>query len=181
VAHSFKSLLIKILSIIKLARVTQEVEIVIMGNPVISKVEWQRKKDIELSKREQHQNLFTLMSEKLTPEARNQTLESIQCELTVIISIYRSGELLDLFLGNLKEQSIFGKTEVIIVLVDPELSERELVVKFAESHPNVKLEVTVSRITIYSAWNLAIKKCSTPYIENSISTISIFQDFPLKI
>jgi len=166
VVHSFETLLFQILSIIKLAKVTQEAEIVIMGNPVISKVEWQKRKDVELTKREQRQNTFTLMSEELEPEVWKQTLESIQCELTVIISIYRSGDLLDLFLGNLKEQSIFDKTEVIIVLVEPELSERELIVKFAESHSNVKLEITSSRITIYSAWNLAIKKCSTPYITN---------------
>jgi glycosyltransferase involved in cell wall biosynthesis len=166
VVHSFESFLFKIFSVIKFAKTTQEVEIVIMGYPVISTVEWQKKKDIELSKREQHQNLFTLMSEELKPETGDHTLESIQCELTVIISIYRSGELLDLFLGNLKEQSIFEKTEVIIVLVDPKLSERELIVNFAESHPNVELEIAFSRITIYSAWNLAIKKCSTPYITN---------------
>ena len=140
--------------------------LVMMGNPVISKSDWDKKKKYELSRREQCVPLFTLMSIGSYPKTQTQALSNIKYEVSVIVSIYRSGELLDSFLGNLREQSIFEKAEVMLVLVDPTNQERELCTKFAELNASVKIEVVNTRISIYSAWNLAIKRCSSPYITN---------------
>jgi hypothetical protein len=138
----------------------------VMGSPIISKTEWDRKKLLELSSRKQHITLFTSMQSKPSPIAQNNAKNGIQYEISVIVSIYQPGGLLDSFFGNLMEQSIFDSTEVILVLVDPIASEIELASKFAEFNPNVILEIVNSRITIYRAWNLAIERCSTAYITN---------------
>jgi hypothetical protein len=53
-----------------------------------------------------------------------------------------------------------------MVLVDPIDSETKLAEQFADRYANVILEIVETRISIYSAWNIAIAKCSTPFITN---------------
>ena len=84
----------------------------------------------------------------------------------MISSIYRPGHLFDFFLGNLIEQSIFDHTEIVLILVDPSDPEILLAKNFATDHRNVVIEIVKSRITIYQAWNLAIKKSTAPFITN---------------
>ena len=144
----------------------QDTEIVIMGAPVISKTEWKKKKGIELSLRRQRQTLFTAISPSSNQRILNRAQNPTQAQISVIVSIYRPGQLFDSFLGNLMEQSIFESTEIVLILVDPIVSERKLATKFAKSNPNVILEIINTRITIYNAWNLAITKCTSPYITN---------------
>ncbi len=164
VSDSLKSILSRIFYRNKFVKRYLEKSEVIMGNAVISKAEWQERKLVELSKRNQYQKSFTSMMN--TSNLQHDLSKNINFEISVIVSIYRSRDLLDLFLGNLMEQSIFNKTEVVLVLVAPEPSEIKLAVAFAEYNRNVHLEIVSSRITIYSAWNLAITKCTSPYITN---------------
>ena len=141
-------------------------EIVIMGKPVISKTEWTNKKNFELQKRIQKLPSYTKMkfTKKDKPGTLSENNSSIQ--MSVIASVYRPGDLFDSFLGNIKEQSIFHQTEIIIILVDPLPAEIELATKFADAESNVHLELISSRITIYEAWNLALSKCSTEFLTN---------------
>jgi hypothetical protein len=140
--------------------------LVIMGHPVISTTEWEKKKKKEISKRNQHISKYTprLFQENQLNVKNKLDLDGY--ELTVISSIYRPEHLFDLFLGNLIEQSIFDHTEVVLILVDPSDLEVVLARNFANEHHNVVLEIIKSRITIYEAWNLAIKKSSAPFITN---------------
>jgi hypothetical protein len=137
-----------------------------MGNPVISKNEWEKKKSFELSKRQQDISLFSSFSNGSNNEIPHEIRTVTLAELTVIVSIYRPGHLLDSFLGNLIEQSIFASTKVAMVLVDPIDSERKIAKEFASRYSNVILEIVETRISIYRAWNIAIAKCSTPFITN---------------
>jgi hypothetical protein len=143
-----------------------DTQIVVMGNVVISKDEWEKKKLIELSKRHQNISLFSSYSLASDYEILREIQINNPCELTVIVSVYRPGDLFDSFLGNLIEQSIFSSTRVNMVLVDPIDSERKLAEQFADRYANVILEIVETRISIYSAWNIAIAKCSTPFITN---------------
>ena len=143
-----------------------DTEIVIMGKPVISKAEWEKKKAFELSLRKQNVTLFSGIPSQSNKRILNKAQLPLPAQISVIVSIYQPGALLDSFLGNLKEQSIFESAEIVLVLVDPSVTERELAAKFAESNPNVIFEIISSRITIYRAWNIAIEKCESPYITN---------------
>ena len=140
--------------------------LVVMGNLVISKDEWEKKKSFELSKRQQGISLFSSFSHVSNLEILDKIRTTTPTELTVIVSIYRPGHMFDSFLGNLIEQSIFASTKVAMVLVDPIDSERKIAQEFASRYSNVILEIVETRISIYSAWNIAIAKCSTPFITN---------------
>jgi hypothetical protein len=141
-------------------------EIVVLGNRVISKDEWETRKDAECLKRSQEIPSYRLHRTriKFNDEARKDELSPY--EISVIVSIYRPGLLLDSFLGNIYEQTIFSRAEVILVLVDPLESEMIEAQTFANENPNVVIQIVETRITIYEAWNLAIKASSAPLITN---------------
>ena len=82
-------------------RTSLDTQIVVMGNVVISKDEWEKKKLIELSKRHQNISLFSSYSLASNHEILGKIQINNLCELTVIVSVYRPGDLFDLFLGNL--------------------------------------------------------------------------------
>jgi hypothetical protein len=146
----------------------QQVEqsLLVLGNPVISKTEWNRRKSLESQKRSQQLPSYNRMF--LTPKSSSEfeTQRIIEPEISVIISIYRPGELLDSFLGNIKEQSIFQKSEIVIVLVDPLQEEIDVICGFVKNETNVIFRSVASRITIYDAWNKALSECSAPFVTN---------------
>jgi len=139
---------------------------VILGNPIIKKSEWDKKKKIELSSRKQVFMSFDSMNHlELKSDLAHEPIRG-NPEITVLVSVYKPGNLLDLFLGSLISQTIFEKTEVIIILVCPDSFERNLVEKLAEKYPNVIYRIYDTRITIYEAWNAGIEISSAPLITN---------------
>ena len=140
--------------------------LVIMGHPVITTTNWKKKKKKEISKRNQRLARYAPSLFLENQKNRNNEVVLNRYKLTVISSIYRPEHLFDLFLGNLIEQSIFDHTEIVLILVDPNDLEILLARNFAKEYQNVILEIIKSRITIYEAWNLAIKKSSAPFITN---------------
>ena len=138
---------------------------VIMGHPIIARTEWEEKKKKE-EKRNQHHSRYIPNLFQGNQKNRKNKVDLDRYELTVISSIYRPGHLFDFFLGNLIEQSIFDHTEIVLILVDPSDPEILLAKNFATDHRNVVIEIVKSRITIYQAWNLAIKKSTAPFITN---------------
>ena len=141
-------------------------EIIIMGSPVIAKSSWDAKKAIELSSRKQLIPSFISKSLKNDIERVEIAKVALPYDISVIVSIYRPEFLFDSFLGNIKEQSIFERAEVVLVLVSPLKSEMEQAHKFAAENTNVILKLIDSRITIYDAWNLAINSSTAPLITN---------------
>lgn len=139
---------------------------IVLGNRVISKDEWETRKDVEITKKRQEIPSYRLYRtrRKFKDEARKDEYSTY--EISVIVSVYRPGLMFDSLLGNIYEQTIFSRAEVILVLVDPLDSEMIEAQTFAIENPNVVLQVVESRITIYEAWNLAVKASSAALITN---------------
>jgi hypothetical protein len=140
-------------------------ELIIMGRPVMSQEVWGKLKKLEKKKRIQ------LIPNYSPGIPKNESARLLQehtknSELGVIVSIYRPGHLLSVFLGNLEEQSIFELTQVVLVLVDPNSSEIEMINSFCARYENVELVVFEERITIYEAWNVAIRLTNTNFLTN---------------
>ena len=144
----------------------EEIEIVILGHPIVAQSKWNHEKNKEISKR--RQEIPSYKSLKTKNRIRN-SIKQVQrdnFEISVIVSIYRPGLLFDSFLGNIKEQTIFDYAEIILVLVDS-IDEEQLIAKeFAQEHSNVTLKIIDSRISIYEAWNIAISTGTAPFITN---------------
>jgi hypothetical protein len=143
-----------------------ESELVVLGNPVMSTHEWAEKKAIEISKRRQQVPSYKLNRVRVELKNRITSGALPHYEISVIVSIYRPGLLLDSLLGNIYEQTIFNRSEVILVLVEPLDSEIEELRIFSSENSNVTLQIVDSRISIYEAWNLAVKASTAPLITN---------------
>jgi len=140
-------------------------ELIIMGRPVMSKEVWGERKKLENKQRRQSiPNYFPDSPKNESAKLPQQGAGNSQ--LGVIASIYRPGDLLSVFLGNLEEQSIFELTQVVLVLVDPKSSEIEMIDSFCEKYGNVKLVIFEQRLTIYEAWNVAIRLTNTSFLTN---------------
>lgn len=139
--------------------------LVIMGRPVISPYEWEKRKAIELKSKAQKISRY-LPGNSISLNFTENRFTDSDFQLGVIVSIYRPNGMLSTFLGNLEEQSIFESTEVIMVLVDPVPMEIELITSFCMKYTNAKLVVIEKRITIYEAWNIAIQQTKAQYLTN---------------
>jgi hypothetical protein len=141
-------------------------EAIVLGNRVISRDEWETRKDLEITNKSQEIPSYRFHRTRIEFKDEARKDELLSYEISVIVSIYRPGLLFDSLLGNIYEQTFFSRAEVILVLVDPLESEVLEAQAFAIDNPNVVLQVVESRITIYEAWNLAIKASTAPLITN---------------
>jgi hypothetical protein len=140
-------------------------ELIIMGRPVMSQEVWGKRKILENKKRRQSIPYYSPDSPK-NESAKLPQQYAENSQLGVIVSIYRPGDLLLVFLGNLEEQSIFELTQVVLVLVDPKSSEIEMINSFCAKYRNVELVIFEQRLTIYEAWNVAIRLTNTNFLTN---------------
>ena len=140
-------------------------ELIIMGRPVMSQEVWGKRKIIEKKKRSQSIPNYSPGIPK-NESANLLQVDAENSELGVIASIYRPGDLLSAFLGNLEEQSIFKLTQVVLVLVDPKSSEIEMINSFCAKYRNVELVIFEQRLTIYEAWNVAIRLTNSDFLTN---------------
>jgi hypothetical protein len=144
----------------------EEPEVVILGNPIIRKSEWNIKKEIELTIRKQEFNFFRYQYNVEHPAPTDAISSKNDFEISVLVSVYKPGDLLDNFLGELLTQTIFKDIEIVIVLVCPNLLEVDILSEFASKYPNVFYRIYETRITIYEAWNAGLEMSSAPLITN---------------
>lgn len=85
---------------------------------------------------------------------------------TVIVSTFRSEGYLERFISNLLEQKHIERCEVIIILSEPSEAESSILRQCLGHLPFVRLIEVEGHITIYQAWNIAIRESSAPYITN---------------
>ncbi len=89
--------------------------------------------------------------------------------VSAIVSTYKSAKFIEGCLRDLVQQSLYMKGKLEIIIIDsasPE-NEGEIVKYFQAKYPNIIYERTPERITLYKAWNLAIKKARGLYITNA--------------
>ena len=103
----------------------------------------------------------TKRSSSFTPQDHDQP------KISVLASLYKADEHLDVYLENLREQDALGISEVIFVLVQPSSNVVDKIRSFWEAVPHTQVHVTRNVITIYEAWNLAIRSSTAPFITNA--------------
>ena len=90
--------------------------------------------------------------------------------LTAMVSVYRGAEWIQGCLENLREQTLFAQGLLQVVVIDarsPE-SEKSLVRPFLRKNPTrILYRRTWRRVTLYSAWNLAIRITSSRYLTSA--------------
>lgn len=87
--------------------------------------------------------------------------------ISAIVSTYNSQKFIRGCLEDLVNQTIFHKTEVIVVDSGSKENEAEIVQEFRNEYSNIKYIRTNERETIYSSWNRAIEIASGKYITNA--------------
>jgi len=85
---------------------------------------------------------------------------------TVIVTTFRSEQYLEKFVANLLEQTCIEKCEVLIVMSTPSPLESSILESRLTHLPFVRLIKTPEKVTIYRAWNIAVRESSAPYITN---------------
>jgi hypothetical protein len=85
--------------------------------------------------------------------------------VSAIASLYRGGRFIEGFLENIASQTIFDRSELIIIDADSPEREGEIIAKYQERYPNIVYKRLDRRIGVYEAWNLGVQmargKCLT--------------------
>jgi hypothetical protein len=91
-------------------------------------------------------------------------------DLSVMVSTYASEEFMRECLGDLAAQTAAGRFEVLVVDADSPEDEESVVAEFQARHDYIRYCRVPERISVYGAWNLAIRLarggCLTPFSTN---------------
>lgn len=86
--------------------------------------------------------------------------------VSAIVSTYNSAKFFEGKINDLVNQTIFDKTEIIVINSGSEEDEDELIQKFLEKYDNIKYLKT-EKETVYQTWNRGIKLSSGIFITNA--------------
>ncbi|MEJ2098716.1 MAG: glycosyltransferase [Desulfobacterales bacterium] len=113
---------------------------------------------------------------------RNQRLPSVSCNccedcqtclcgqdylVSAVVSCYNSERFINGCLGDLENQTIADRLEIIIVNSGSRENEEKIIREFQAKYSNIKYIKTSQRETLYQAWNRGIKAASGRYITNA--------------
>jgi len=86
--------------------------------------------------------------------------------ISSVTSIYKSKKFLENFVQQLRSQTFFENTEIVLADCNEDDDDFNLIEKFCKE-PNVKYFKLNPDPGSYAAWNRAIDQTTTPYISNS--------------
>jgi glycosyltransferase involved in cell wall biosynthesis len=87
--------------------------------------------------------------------------------VSAIASLYRGGEYIEQFMQNITSQSLFARSELIIIDADSPENEYEVIARYMERFPNIVYHRAATRIGIYEAWNLGVQMAKGRYVTNT--------------
>ena len=87
-----------------------------------------------------------------------------QYKISCIISTYNSEEFMAECLDDVENQTVADDVEIVIVDANSPQKEKDIVLEYQKKYTNIKYFRTDTRITVYAAWNLAIRKSVGQYI-----------------
>ena len=87
--------------------------------------------------------------------------------VSAIASLYKGRKYLEAFLENITSQTIFTKSELIIIDADSPEGEAELIQRYQEVYPNIVYKRMNYRIGIYDAWNEGVRLARGRYLTNT--------------
>ena len=87
--------------------------------------------------------------------------------VSAIASLYKGRRFIEKFLENITSQTIFDRSEVIIVDANSPEREDEVIAKFQKTYPNIVYKRMNYRIGVYDAWNIAAELARGKYVTNT--------------
>jgi glycosyltransferase involved in cell wall biosynthesis len=87
--------------------------------------------------------------------------------VTALVSTYKSERFIRGCLEDLAAQTIFARTEVIVIDSASPENEAAIVREFHKTHPNIRYLRTPQRESLYAAWNRGIALATGRYLTNA--------------
>lgn len=103
----------------------------------------------------------------LPPVAERSFKHTGEYVVSAIASLYRGGKYLEAFLDNITSQTIFDRSELIIIDADSPEGEHELISEYQKVYPNIVYKRMNYRIGIYDAWNVGVELSRGRYLTNT--------------
>ena len=87
--------------------------------------------------------------------------------VSAIASLYKGRRYIEAFLENITAQTIFDRSELIIIDADSPEGEDEIIVDYQKVYPNIIYKRMNYRIGIYDAWNVGIRMARGKFLTNT--------------
>ncbi len=87
--------------------------------------------------------------------------------VSAIASLYKGRRFLEGFLENITSQTIFDRSELIIIDANSPEHEEEIVARYQEVYPNIIYKRINYRIGVYDAWNVGVQMARGKYLTNT--------------
>ena len=87
--------------------------------------------------------------------------------VTALVSTYKAGRFIHACLDDLVQQTIFPRTEVIVIDSASPENEASVVREFQRLHSNIRYLRTAERETLYAAWNRGIGLATGRFLTNA--------------
>lgn len=87
--------------------------------------------------------------------------------VSAIASLYKGGCYIDRFLDNITSQTIFHRSELIIIDANSPEGEEQVIREYQRIFPNIVYQRINYRIGIYDAWNIGVEIARGRYLTNT--------------
>lgn len=127
---------------------------------MLSRKQWDRKA-VELRSRERPHKPAAV------PLAERQFTHSGNYVVSMIASLYKGRAFIEKFLDNIVSQTLFDRSELIIVDADSPEGEEEVIEAYRRVYPNIVYKRINYRLGIYDAWNVGVGMARGRYLTNT--------------
>ena len=87
--------------------------------------------------------------------------------VSAIASVYKGRRFLEGFLENITSQTIFNRSELIIIDADSPENEEEIVTSYQKIYQNIIYKRINYRVGVYDAWNVGVQMARGKYLTNT--------------
>jgi hypothetical protein len=87
--------------------------------------------------------------------------------VSAIASLYKGGRYIEKFLENITTQSIFDRSELIIIDADSPEGEERVIAEYQKRFPNIVYKQINFRLGVYEAWNVGVEMARGRYLTNT--------------
>lgn len=107
------------------------------------------------------------LEDALNPRSTASFSHSGQYDVSAIASIFKAKHFIERFLENITSQTVFNRSELIIIDADSPDGEADLIKIYLEKFPNIVYRRINYRIGIYDAWNIGVGLARGRYLTNT--------------
>lgn len=88
-------------------------------------------------------------------------------KVSAIASLYKGGRFIESFLDSITSQTIFDRSELIIIDANSPENEAEVIERYRKVFPNIVYKRINHRIGVYDAWNLGVGMARGKFLTNT--------------